>query len=90
MTSQRAQKSSEIERCRCEITAIEAQIRGGHPDLEGLCLALADWSGELRLLQGSNEAPETAGSAPVCAPLPAAGLVTPQDTAGRDTRLTEC
>ena len=26
------------------------QIRAGHPDLEGLCLALADWSGELRLL----------------------------------------
>jgi hypothetical protein len=29
---------------------MEAQIRGGHPDLGGLCRALADWSAELRLL----------------------------------------
>ena len=28
-----------------------SQIRAGHPDLEGLCLALMDWSAELRLLQ---------------------------------------
>ncbi len=40
-----------MERCRAEIAAVEAQIRAGHPDLEGLCLALADWSAELRLLQ---------------------------------------
>ena len=26
------------ERCRHEIADIEAQIRAGHPDLEGLCL----------------------------------------------------
>jgi hypothetical protein len=26
------------------------QIRSGHPDLQGLCLALADWSAELRLI----------------------------------------
>lgn len=30
---------------------VEAQIRAGHADLEGLCRALVDWSGELRLLQ---------------------------------------
>jgi hypothetical protein len=29
---------------------VEAALRAGHPDVEGLCLALADWSGELRLL----------------------------------------
>jgi hypothetical protein len=29
---------------------IEAQIRAGHTDVEGLCRALADWSAELRLL----------------------------------------
>jgi hypothetical protein len=40
-----------MERCRREIAAIEAQIRAGNPDLQGLCLALADWYGELRLLQ---------------------------------------
>jgi hypothetical protein len=40
-----------IARCRREIAAIEVQIRAGHPDLQGLCLALADWSAELcRLL----------------------------------------
>jgi hypothetical protein len=33
-----------------EIAEVEELIRGGHPDLPGLCLALADWSAELRLL----------------------------------------
>jgi hypothetical protein len=40
-----------IERCRREIAAIEAQILAGNPDLQGLCLALSDWSAELRLLE---------------------------------------
>jgi hypothetical protein len=40
-----------MERCRREIAAIESLIRCGHPDLQGLCRALSDWSGELRLLQ---------------------------------------
>jgi len=43
-----------IARCRAEIAAIEAQIRAGHPDLQGLCLALSDWSAELRLLQAGE------------------------------------
>jgi len=34
-----------IERCQREIAAIEAQILAGNPDLQGLCLALSDWSG---------------------------------------------
>ena len=34
---------------------MEAQIRSGHPDLDGLCLALADWSGELKLLEREAE-----------------------------------
>jgi hypothetical protein len=38
-----------IERCRREIAAIEAEILGGNPDLPGLCLALSDWSAELRI-----------------------------------------
>ena len=33
-----------------EIAEIEDQIRAYHPDLQGLCLALADWSAELRML----------------------------------------
>lgn len=44
-----------IERCQCEIAAIEAEIRAGNPDIEGLCLALSDWSAELRLLQQTNK-----------------------------------
>ena len=40
-----------MERCLREITRIEAEIRAGNPDLPGLCLALADWSAELRILQ---------------------------------------
>jgi hypothetical protein len=38
-------------RCRGEIATIEAQIRAGHPDLQGLCLALADWWAELRIIE---------------------------------------
>jgi len=44
----------EIERCRQEIAAVEAAILGGHPDVEGLCRALADWSEELRMLQNEE------------------------------------
>ena len=40
-----------IERCRREIAAIEAEILTGNTDLQGLCLALSDWSAELRILQ---------------------------------------
>jgi hypothetical protein len=40
-----------MERCRREIAAIEAEILAGNPDLRGLCLALSDWSAELRILQ---------------------------------------
>ena len=46
-----------MERCRHEIAVIEEQLRGGHPDLQGLCLALADWSGELRILEGNEKKP---------------------------------
>jgi hypothetical protein len=45
----------EIERCRREIVGIEALIRAGHADLEGLCMALSDWSEELRLLEAENK-----------------------------------
>ena len=77
------QQRADIDRCRREIAALEAQIRAGHPDLRGLCLALADWSCELRLLQAANEATEMARLAPVCADLPDVGPVTPPDAGGR-------
>ena len=44
----------EIDRCRKEIAGIEAQLRSGHRDLQGLLLALSDWHTELRLLQGDT------------------------------------
>ncbi len=43
-----------IERCRREIAEIERLLRAGHPDIAGLCLGLADWSGELRLLERAD------------------------------------
>jgi hypothetical protein len=41
----------QIDRCKREIAAIEAEILAGNPDLQGLCLALSDWSAELRILE---------------------------------------
>jgi hypothetical protein len=41
----------EIERCRREIAGIDAELRSGHLDLQGLILALIDWYAELRLLE---------------------------------------
>ena len=40
-----------MERCRREIAAIEADLLAGHPDVQGLCWALSDWSAELRILE---------------------------------------
>ena len=53
-----------MERCRREITAIEDQLRGGHPDIHGLCLALADWSAELRILEGEQRQEKPPGLNP--------------------------
>jgi hypothetical protein len=30
---------------------VEAEILAGNPDLQGLCLALSDWSAELFILE---------------------------------------
>ena len=67
LTSEVDLQDADINRCRREIAAIEAQILAGHPDLEGLCRALSDWWAELRLLKGTNKGAETACLAPVCA-----------------------
>ena len=50
-----AQWQREIERCRAEIAATEALLLAGHPDVEGLCMALADWSAELRILERDGD-----------------------------------
>jgi len=44
--------------CRQEIAEIEAQLLAGHPDVQGLCLALADWSTELRLINAEKRPQE--------------------------------
>lgn len=36
--------------CDMEIADVEAKLRAGHPDVEGLCLALADLSAERRMI----------------------------------------
>jgi hypothetical protein len=46
-----SQWQREIERCRRELAGIRAELLAGNPDVQGLCLGLADWSAELRLLE---------------------------------------
>lgn len=53
----------DIERCRQEIAAIEAELLAGNPDLQGLLLALSDWSAELRILEVLRCRPLAVGSA---------------------------
>ena len=53
-----------MERCRREIAAIEAELRAGNPDLQGLCLALSDWSAELRILEAEQKREKPPGSNP--------------------------
>jgi hypothetical protein len=47
--------NSDAERCRREIAEIEALLLAGHPDVEGLCMALSDWSAELRLIEEGTQ-----------------------------------
>ena len=51
-------------RCRREIAEIESLLLAGHPDVEGLCLALADWSQELRLLLADQTKKSRRGETP--------------------------
>jgi hypothetical protein len=44
-----------VDRCHAEIASVEALLRAGHPDVEGLCMALADWSAELRILENAGD-----------------------------------
>jgi hypothetical protein len=45
-----SQRQRRIDRCRAEASEAERLLRAGHPDVEGLCLALADWSAALRMI----------------------------------------
>jgi hypothetical protein len=53
--------SREIERCEREIASAEEALRAGHPDVAGLCLALSDWSMELRILQNEKRRQDEPG-----------------------------
>jgi hypothetical protein len=53
-----------MEHCRREIAVIEDQLRAGHPDVHGLCLALADWSAELRILEAEQRQEKPPGLNP--------------------------
>ena len=57
-----------MERCLREIAAIEAEILAGNPDLQGLCLALSDWSAELRILQDEKRRQDGTRRREVCGP----------------------
>ena len=46
--------TNEVERCKREIAAIEAEILAGNPDLPGLLLALGDWNAEWRILEAEQ------------------------------------
>jgi len=39
-----------VERCDHEMAEAERLLRAGHPDIEGLVMALHDWATEKRLL----------------------------------------
>jgi hypothetical protein len=46
-----------MEHCRLDIAFVEDQLRAGHPDVHGLCLALLDWSEELRIIETERKKP---------------------------------
>jgi hypothetical protein len=50
-SAQNASRQREMDRCRAEVAEATRLLRAGHPDVEGLCLMLSDWSAELRLLE---------------------------------------
>jgi hypothetical protein len=51
-----ARIETDLECCRREISQIEGLLRAGHPDVQGLCLALSDWCNELRLIEQEMKA----------------------------------
>jgi hypothetical protein len=46
-----AELEAAIERCRREIAEIERLLLAGHRDVQGLVMALSDWSAEPRLIE---------------------------------------
>ena len=56
MRSDPSDLQSERERSMKEIAECKRLLRAGHPEVEGLCLAVRDWSVELRILDGDERA----------------------------------
>jgi hypothetical protein len=54
----------QMERCRREIAAIEAELLAGNPDVEGLCLALSDWWAEMRIIEAEQRREKPPGLNP--------------------------
>jgi hypothetical protein len=52
-----AQRQREVDRCRDEIATSESLLLAGNHDVEGLCMALADWSAGLRILEAKAPPP---------------------------------
>ena len=46
---------TELERCDEEIRQVELLLRSGHPDTDGLLLALVDWRTERQLVRAEQE-----------------------------------
>jgi hypothetical protein len=40
-----------IARCETEIAEARRLLVAGHPEVEGLCMALSDWSEEKRMIE---------------------------------------
>jgi hypothetical protein len=53
-----------MERCCREIAVVEAELLAGNPDIAGLCLALSDWSEELRILEAEQRREKPPGLNP--------------------------
>jgi hypothetical protein len=51
VAAQSVEREAAIERCRREIAEIETLLLAGHRDVQELCMALSDWSAELRLIE---------------------------------------
>lgn len=49
-------EAAELARCDAEIAEARAELRAGDRDIEGLCLAIHDWSAERRLIESEIEA----------------------------------
>jgi hypothetical protein len=54
-TQSESQFQLEMARCRREIAGIEALLLAGHPDIDGLTVALSDWSAELWLIEQERD-----------------------------------